>query len=66
MNNNKVIAENKRPIIALAHALSQLDRKTNQIKLCHNLTTIVKNTKKTKLTNATMKSAMKIIEKYSL
>lgn len=63
-NNKDVVAENKRPIIALSDALKKTDAHTKQIKLCPQLETILKNTMKNKLSNDSMKSAIKTIEDY--
>jgi hypothetical protein len=65
-NNKFVVAENQRPLLALADALKQMDPQFNQIKLCDTLATFLKNTNKNKLSNESMKSAIKIIEKHKL
>jgi hypothetical protein len=65
-DNKDVIAENQRPLIALSEALKQTDAHNKQIKLCNGLKTILKNTNKNKLSNESMKTAIKIIEKHKL
>jgi hypothetical protein len=65
-DNKDVIAENQRPLIALSEALKQTDAHIKQIKLCDGLKTIIKNTNKNNLSNASIKTAIKIIEKHKL
>jgi hypothetical protein len=66
-NNKDVVAENKRPLIALSDALRQTDaHNVKQIKLCDQLETILKCTNKNRLANESMKTAIKIIEKHKL
>lgn len=65
-NQKEVIAKNKRPLIALSEALEQLDPHLHKVVLCGRLETILKATDKRKLTNASLKSAMKTIEKHKL
>ncbi|NMD72303.1 hypothetical protein HHO41_18705 [Bacillus sp. DNRA2] len=65
IKNNKPIAENKRPILALAQALNQFDS-NSKIKMSDDLITLIKNTRTMKLSNESMKKAMKVIEKYNL
>jgi hypothetical protein len=61
-----VVAENKRPLIALSEALKQTNAFNKQIKLCDTLETLLKSTSKNKLSNESMKSAYKIIENHKL
>lgn len=65
-DNKDVVAENKRPLIALSEALKQTDGINKQIKLCEKLETIIKSTDKNRLTNESMKSAIEIIENHKL
>lgn len=65
-DNKGVVAENKRPLIALSDALKQTDAHIKQIKLCDKLETILKSTNKNKLSNESMKSSIKIIENHKL
>jgi ribonuclease HI len=65
-NNKGIVAENKRPLIALSEALKNIDTNHTQIKLCDSLETILKNTNINKLANESMKSAVKIIESHNL
>jgi ribonuclease HI len=65
-NNQDVVAENKRPLIALSEALKQIDVRHKQIKLCEKLETILKSTDKSRLTNESMKSAIEVIENHKL
>jgi hypothetical protein len=65
MTDNQVASENKRPLIALSEALQKLDPRTNQIILCDELKRLLKSTSKNRITNDSMKSAMKTIEKYT-
>lgn len=63
-NNNKTIAVNKRPLIALSEALIQSKVQNNQFKLCAYLENLLKSTNKNKLSNESMITAMKIIDKH--
>ena len=63
-NNGEVVAFNKRPLIALSEALTQMGVRNNQIKLCVYLENLLKSTNKNKLSNESIKSAMKIIDKH--
>lgn len=65
-NPNDVVAENKRPLIALAEALKQLQAQNKQIQVCDTIGTLLKNTNKNHLSNEAMKSAYNIIEKHKL
>jgi hypothetical protein len=65
-DNKEVVAENKRPLLALSEALKQIDTHTNEIKLCEKLKTILKSTDKNRLTSDDMKSAVKVIENHKL
>lgn len=60
-----VLAENKRPIVALSAALKHTHTHKKQIKLCERLKTILKSTNKNNLSNE-MKSAYKVIEDHKL
>jgi ribonuclease HI len=62
-DNNTILAENKRPLIALSEALKQTDAKVTEIKLCPSLETILKSTNKKNLSTP-MRSAVKIIENH--
>lgn len=64
IDNNKTIAVNKRPLIALSEALAQTDVHNKQIKLCVYLENLLKSTNKNKISNDSMISAMKIIDKH--
>jgi ribonuclease HI len=66
VKNKKSVASNKRPLIALSDALIQINSPTKHIKLCDTLETILKSTNKNRLSNDSMKSAVKIIEDYKL
>lgn len=61
-----IVAENKRPLIALSEALKQTDAQNKQILLCDTLGTLLKNTSKNKLSNESVKSAFKFIESHKL
>ncbi|WP_147535468.1 hypothetical protein [Bacillus marasmi] len=59
-DNEEVVAENKRPILALADAIRPLDKQT-QIKLCEVLSSFIKNTRQQKIQNSSLKASMSII-----
>jgi hypothetical protein len=64
-DNKDIVAENKRPLIALSEALVQTDANIKQIQLCESLETLLKSTNKNRLSK-NMKSAVKIIEDHKL
>lgn len=63
-NDKDIVAENKRPVIALSYALKLVDNQNSHIKLCDKLVTILKSTNKNKLSNDAMKTAVKVIESH--
>lgn len=65
-NNKDIVAENKRPLLALSDALKQTNGSIKHIKLCDSLETILKSTNKKNLTSESMKTAVKIIENHKL
>ncbi|MET3699895.1 hypothetical protein SAMN05877753_11415 [Bacillus oleivorans] len=65
-DDQQVLAENKRPLIALSDALTQKDTHGKRIILCSTLAAILKCTNKEKLSNESIKSAIKIIENHKL
>lgn len=64
VKNKKTIAVHKRPLIALSEALVQPEVQNSSIKLCVYLENLLKSTSKNKLSQESLISAMKIIDKH--
>lgn len=63
-DNKQIVAENKRPIIALAEAVKPLDS-TTRITLCEVLSSFIENTRQQKIQNTSLKAAINIINQHN-